>query len=66
MSKESIAKISKNYKRSVGKITCINNEIDPAQPFTLSNEGNEEVMALVLVSVLLAYTSHEKTVIRGT
>lgn len=44
MSKESIAKISKNYKRSVGKITCINNEIDPSQPFTLSNEGNEEVM----------------------
>ena len=28
----------------MGKITCINNEIDPSQPFTLSNEGNEEVM----------------------
>lgn len=44
MSKEQIIKVSKNYKRSVGKITCLNNEVDPNEPFCLSNEANEEVM----------------------
>jgi len=36
--------VSKNYKRSVGKITCLNNEVDPNEPFSLSNDSNEEVM----------------------
>jgi S1-C subfamily serine protease len=43
MSQENILKISKLYKNAVAKLTCLNNEIDACEPFTLTNESNEEV-----------------------
>lgn len=41
--KDRILKVSKNFKRGVGKLTCLNNEVDPNEPFNLSNEMNEQV-----------------------
>ncbi len=43
MTDTAILSVSKNYKKSVGKITCLNNEIDPNEPFTISNNSDEQV-----------------------
>ena len=40
---DNILKISKLYKNAVAKLTALNNEVDVAEPFTLTNECNEEV-----------------------
>ena len=43
MCDSAILSVSKNYKKSVGKLTCLNNEIDPNEPFTINNSSDEQV-----------------------
>tara|TARA_B100000902_G_scaffold35791_2_gene42944 strand:+ start:2527 stop:4113 length:1587 start_codon:yes stop_codon:yes gene_type:complete len=43
MGDSAILSVSKNYKKSVGKLTCLNNEIDPNEPFTINNSSDEQV-----------------------
>jgi len=43
MSDSAILSVSKNYKKSVGKLTCLNNEIDANEPFSILNGSDEQV-----------------------
>ena len=43
MTDSAILSVSKNYKKAVGKLTCLNNEIDASEPFSILNGADEQV-----------------------
>jgi len=39
-----ILNVSKKYKQSIGKLTCLNNEVDVCAPYDITNCSDEQVM----------------------